>query len=180
MMHVITGGSGSGKSVYGEDWILKQAKGDLPLLYLATMIPQEEEGRQRVERHRRGREGKGFSTIECPRQLAKLSLPPNRGILLECVSNLTANTWYEEKRGYLSEEETIKRVRKEISFLREHTPLLVVITNETTQDLPPSYEEMRVYQRILGKINQYLGGLAEKVTEVAAGIPIPVKEGKDV
>ncbi|MDY3121689.1 bifunctional adenosylcobinamide kinase/adenosylcobinamide-phosphate guanylyltransferase [Suipraeoptans intestinalis] len=175
MIHVITGGSGSGKSSYGEDWILEKAKGDLPLLYLATMIPQGEEGRQRVERHRRLREGKGFSTIECPRQLAKLSFPKNRGILLECVSNLAANTWYEEKTGYLSEEETIRRIREDLYCLREHTPLLVVITNETAQDLLPSCEEMQIYQRILGRVNQYLGGLAEKVTEVAAGIPIPVK-----
>ena len=37
-IHLITGGSGSGKSAWGESWIAGEAKGR-PLIYIATMRP---------------------------------------------------------------------------------------------------------------------------------------------
>ena len=50
MLHVITGGSGSGKSAYAENWLLEQREKNLydensentnpsAPLYIATMIP---------------------------------------------------------------------------------------------------------------------------------------------
>ena len=52
-IHLITGGSGSGKSAWGESWIAGEAKGK-PLIYIATMRPggaanelYEEDGRVR-------------------------------------------------------------------------------------------------------------------------------------
>ena len=66
MLAVITGGSGSGKSEYAERVATSLAKRDgLPLYYIATMRPFGEEGKRRVERHRKLRAGKGFETIEC-------------------------------------------------------------------------------------------------------------------
>ena len=43
MMHLVTGGSGSGKSAYAEQQVL--AAGDAPRYYIATMMPYGEEGR---------------------------------------------------------------------------------------------------------------------------------------
>ena len=65
MLHLIIGGSGSGKSEYAENQaVLLSKKEDLSLYYIATMKPFGEEGKRRVERHRRLRSGKGFFTIE--------------------------------------------------------------------------------------------------------------------
>ena len=36
-------------------------------------------------------------------------------------------------------------------------------------------EETKIYQRVLGEVNQSLAGLAEKVTEVVYGIPVEIK-----
>ena len=55
MLHVITGGSGSGKSAYAENWLLEQREKNLydensentnpsAPLYIATMIPYGKEG----------------------------------------------------------------------------------------------------------------------------------------
>ena len=63
MMHLVTGGSGSGKSAYAEQQVLEA--GDAPRYYIATMMPYGEEGRRRVEKHRRMRREKHFETIEC-------------------------------------------------------------------------------------------------------------------
>ncbi len=109
MMTLVTGGSGSGKSEYAERLA---AAGGTPRIYVATMIPWDDEGRRRIEKHRAMRAGKGFETVECYTGLERLAVElarrleeePRRGeehsearagsILLECVSNLTANEFY--------------------------------------------------------------------------------------
>ena len=57
-MILITGGSGSGKSAYGEKRILEA--GEMTRYYIATMEVFGEEGRKKVERHREMRKEKGF------------------------------------------------------------------------------------------------------------------------
>lgn len=68
MMTVITGGSGSGKSAYAEDYICEiAAKSDYcNKYYIATMKVYDAEGQKKIDRHRRLRQGKGFITIEQP------------------------------------------------------------------------------------------------------------------
>ena len=71
MMHVITGGSGSGKSAYAEMWLTgkpeksEEKKAICPYLYIATMRPFGAETQKKIERHRQMRAGKGFQTLEC-------------------------------------------------------------------------------------------------------------------
>ena len=62
MLHVVTGGSGSGKSEYAEKLIAESALHRR--IYVATMMVWDDEGRKRVRRHREMRSGKGFITIE--------------------------------------------------------------------------------------------------------------------
>ena len=50
MMHLITGGSGSGKSAYAERQVMEA--GEKKRIYVATMMPYGEEGKMRVKRHR--------------------------------------------------------------------------------------------------------------------------------
>ena len=69
MMILILGGSGSGKSAYAEDYLLRTA-GDKKKYYIATMQIWDEEMQAKVARHHRLRQGKGFTTIEQPTALA--------------------------------------------------------------------------------------------------------------
>jgi len=94
MITLVTGGSGSGKSEYAEGLIL-----DSPCsrrFYVATMIAYGKEGRDKVERHRMLRQGKGFITIEKPRDVGRVmfeeheagsgaSSRADRALLLECL-----------------------------------------------------------------------------------------------
>ena len=89
MLHLITGGSGSGKSRYAEGEILKLGPGRR--IYIATMYPSDEESRQRIARHRAMRAEKNFETIECYTAMAHKEFPKGANILLECMSNLVAN-----------------------------------------------------------------------------------------
>ena len=63
MIHLVTGGSGSGKSAYAEQCILDF--GGTRRVYIATMQPFGAEGQARIARHRKMRAAKKFSTIEC-------------------------------------------------------------------------------------------------------------------
>lgn len=73
MVTLVTGGSGSGKSEYAEGLLLDCK--DCTRYYVATMEAWGEEGKARVLRHRRLREGKGFITIEQPRQIGTITFP---------------------------------------------------------------------------------------------------------
>ena len=62
MFHVVTGGSGSGKSAFAEQCIL-DCQGN-KRIYIATMYPFDEESHRRIARHRAMRAEKKFTTIE--------------------------------------------------------------------------------------------------------------------
>ena len=104
MITLITGGSGSGKSAYAEKYICHASneKGRKEKYYIATMQVFDEEGQRKIDRHRRLRAGKGFITIEQPRDIkdavSKLQsencLKTGRSALLECMSNLVANEMF--------------------------------------------------------------------------------------
>ena len=88
MMHLVTGGSGSGKSAYAEEQILKAP--EKRRIYIATILPFGEEGRLRVQRHRRMRRDKGFETVECYTNLSGLEIPEEQIERLrpQCVRNV--------------------------------------------------------------------------------------------
>ena len=71
MMILVIGGSGSGKSSYAEEIVCSVSGEDMKKYYLATMQIFDEEGRKKVERHRKLRSGKGFLTIEQPTEIGR-------------------------------------------------------------------------------------------------------------
>ena len=98
MITVVVGGSGSGKSQYAET--ILSGTNALYKYYLATMEVYGEESRQKVERHRRMRAGKGFATIERPKDLSGVCIGTpwkESAVLIECVSNLAANAGLQKK-----------------------------------------------------------------------------------
>lgn len=102
MLHMVYGGSASGKSSYAESFALS-LQGDGRLLYIATMYPYkwntteiDPEMMQRIERHRAMRADKGFDTVECYRHVEHIMAKRQDVLLLECMSNLLANEMYLE------------------------------------------------------------------------------------
>ena len=107
MMELVIGGSGSGKSAYAETAVCRCRRflseginREVPLYYIADMIPYGRETEKKIEAHRKMRSGKGFETLEwyvdLPGKLEDERTPSLAGscVLLECVSNLTANEMY--------------------------------------------------------------------------------------
>lgn len=181
MIHLITGGSASGKSAYAEQTAVS-ADTD-KRYYIATMQPWGEEGRRRVEKHRAMRAGKGFETIECYDHLGEVELTGNScltgsvlpkqrvTVLLECMSNLAANEQFEIGG---TDDEILGRILEGIHHLQKQAEHIIIVTNEVFSD-GGSYDQETVrYLALLGRINQRLAAMADRVTEVVYGIPIPV------
>lgn len=178
MITLITGGSGSGKSAYAEEYITKIC-GERPKYYIATMQVYGEEGQAKVERHRRLRSGKGFLTIEQPvdtqEALKKMQLL-NAGALLECMSNLVANEMFSNEPP-LSCEVVTKKVIKAVEILSNGVKDLVIVTNNVFED-GISYDAATMeYIRAMGRLNEKLASIADTVVEVVVGIPITIKTG---
>ena len=102
MLHIVYGGSASGKSSYAESFAMS-LQGDGRLLYIATMYPYkwntteiDPETMQRIKRHRAMRADKGFDTVECYRHVEHIVAKKQDVLLLECMSNLLANEMYLE------------------------------------------------------------------------------------
>lgn len=170
MVHLITGGSGSGKSAYAEEQILK-LNGE-NRIYIATMYPYDEESRQRIKRHRKMRAEKKFTTVECYRNLKSVSVPEQADILLECMSNLTANEmFWPEGAGKNTAEQILEGIKR----LAEKCRNLVIVSNEIFSDGIDYGDETREYQKTLGRINRCIAESADRVTEVVYGIPLEVK-----
>ena len=174
MLLLITGGSGSGKSAYAEKRVLELEIDQR--IYLATMMCYDDETRRRIDRHRSMRDGKGFITLERPFDLEHLNLDQAAGIretgrtvLLECLSNLTANEMFDPSG---SGKDTLRAVKNGIDTLLGQCDNLVVVTNEIFSDGILYDRETAEYQEVLGSLNCMIAKDADEVTEVVYGIPI--------
>lgn len=192
MMELVTGGSGSGKSAYAESVIcgkhrlLCETTENAPLYYIADMIPYGRETEKKIKAHRKMRAGKGFVTLEWYVDLpGKLSVPDSpelKGscVLLECVSNLTANEMYEPGGAQNTGGDTPESVIKGVRMLKDQCAHLVVVTNDVFRESVPDSEEMTAYKGNLGMINRALAEMADQVTEVVFGVPVCIKSGSDM
>lgn len=201
MFHLITGGSGSGKSEYAESEVerLAHLTESEEKYYIATMFPYGEETLQKIRRHQQMRTGKGFVTLECYTDLYRLAAsdPFSRAgqtegqderqnghvsgnrksrkhtvVLLECMSNLLANECYMESGAKARELDPVAEIEKGMEALLECCEHVVVVTNEVFSDIPVESREMKSYLEYLGRINQWMAKRADQVTEVVYGIPL--------
>ena len=102
----ISGGCKNGKSMHAQELARDMAREkNVPLYYLATMIPADDEDRARIRRHLSEREGWGFDTVEQGRDICGCLLPQARTVsgmpvnpggvfLLDSVTALLSNEMF--------------------------------------------------------------------------------------
>lgn len=176
MFCMISGGSGSGKSEYAEQMAVRLRKESQSenFIYIATMMAQDEEAKKKILRHQQMREKKGFQTVECYLHLKQLEVPKQATVLLDCISNLTANEQFDPAGAG---EQTVSEVLAGIANLRKQCTHLVVVTNEIFSDGRAYDAQTLAYIRYMGKINVQLASWADDVAEVVYGIPLYRKKG---
>ena len=163
MFTLIIGGSGSGKSEYAEQWVTSRPG---RRIYIAAMQPWDEECLARIAKHRRARAGRGFETVERYTDLGGLTVPAGSNVLLECLSNLTANEMYApEGRGADAVTEGVLRLLPQCGDL-------TVVTNEVFSGGSCYADDTLRYLRALARINRELAAAADCVVEVVCGCPV--------
>lgn len=167
MLILVTGGSGSGKSAFAEQMVLQLNK--KPRLYIATMYPFDEECKKRIARHREMRKEKEFETLECFTHLHQAEVSGYGTVLLECMSNLTANEMYQEEGAH---EQCVEEILRGTEHLLEQCEHLVIVTNEIFSDGIEYDPDTVRYQHYLGEINRRIARMADLVVEVVYSIPI--------
>lgn len=119
MMVLVTGGSGSGKSAFAEERAL--SFGNPNAYYAATMEVMDGESVRRVERHRQMREGKGWITLEQPRDIEDITgriRSYDSVVLVECLTNLVANEMYRGDEECENPKECIGKITGRLPLWR--------------------------------------------------------------
>jgi adenosylcobinamide kinase/adenosylcobinamide-phosphate guanylyltransferase len=200
MITLVIGGSGSGKSAYAESLLEQfaekpdgQGKAECRKYYLATMEVCDEESRKKVKRHRQLRAGKGFVTIEQPRDIAGVleRIKPNNSfrtekpeaadkrqpiaVLIECISNLVANEMFAKfSDGERAAESVASKVLQEMRQLAGNVDELVIVSNNVFEDGIAYDASTMEYLRALAAVNVGLAEFSDRVVEVVVGIPIQI------
>lgn len=174
MVVLITGGSGSGKSEYAEKRTAELGrKNGGRMLYIATMEPYDEESHRRIARHRSMRKDRNFETVECYTHLERLQVEPEDTVLLECVSNLTANEMYSKKgRGELAAEMILQGIQRLVKL----TANVVIVGNNVFEDGISYDDSTTEYIRQMAVIQNRVAQEADEVVEVVCGIPVVTKQ----
>ena len=166
MVNLVIGAAASGKSEYAEDVVMS-----LPgeKIYMATMEPFGAEAKERIARHRALRAGKGFSTIERPRDLIGLIPEADWNVLIEDLPNLAANELFSPEGGgadaVLSGVDRICRTASSVT----------IVTGDIFSDGAEYDVGTRSYMEMLADLHRRIAAKADNVVEVVCGIPCAVK-----
>lgn len=177
---LVTGGSRSGKSTYGEALF----KGTDDVLYIATAIITDEEMRERVRLHQESRNQR-WATVERYKDLGAVVLEnPEKNIFLDCVTVMVTNLMFDGNQDVeqmsheeiaILEADIIREFKLLIQKVRDQDKNIVLITNEVGYGIVPEYKLSRIFRDMAGRVNQKLAGWSDEVYLVACGLPVKLK-----
>ena len=166
MVNLVIGAAASGKSEYAED-IVMSLPGEK--IYIATMEPFGAEAEERIARHRALRAGKGFTTVERPRDLIGLTPEADWNVLIEDLPNLAANELFSPEGGGADAVLSgVDRICKIVSSV-------TIVTGDIFSDGAEYDVGTREYMEMLADLHMRIAAKADNVVEVVCGIPCAVK-----
>ncbi|WPB58556.1 bifunctional adenosylcobinamide kinase/adenosylcobinamide-phosphate guanylyltransferase [Xylophilus sp. GOD-11R] len=173
---LVLGGQRSGKSRRAEmlavAWLSRAPSHRA--IFVVTAEPGDEEMRTRIERHRADRAERlpGAATVEAPRALAQaVALHSDAATLLvvDCLTLWLANLHGLDDAALAGEADALGE-----AVALAPGPV-VLVSNEIGLGVVPMGREVRAYVDALGRLNQRLAAVCERVTLVAAGLPLALK-----
>jgi adenosylcobinamide kinase/adenosylcobinamide-phosphate guanylyltransferase len=180
--HLILGGARSGKSAYAEK--LASAL-ELPVTYVATAQVYDKEFAKRVEHHQ-ARRPPHWQLIEAPYGLAQTLMQhdaPDTCLIVDCLTLWLAQCICPDctpPEGVMRTPEAILALwQQERTALLNTLPTLkshvLLVSNEVGMGIVPLGEINRQFQDEQGRLNQAVAQCADKVSFIAAGLPLHLK-----
>lgn len=183
---LILGGQKSGKSRRAESlaqhW-LAQSVGHHAVL-IATAQPWDDEMRQRIDRHQfdRARRVPGMSTVEEPLQLMQAIQThsrPDTLIVVDCLTLWLTNCLmpadFDKQNQPPSAMNQAQTTQLLEAIVKAPGPL-VLVGNEIGLGVIPLGREVRAFVDALGMLNQSVAQQCQRVTLMAAGLPLTLKD----
>ena len=176
---LISGGCKNGKSYYAQEVARQMSlEQSVPLYYLATMVPTDNEDLNRIKRHIAEREGWGFDTIErgydilqClrdnQRTLSGQKISLSGIFLLDSVTALLSNEMF--RPGGVIDLNAPERLAKELSIFAAKTGNTVFVSDYIYSDARQFDQYTENYRMGLALIDRTLAKQCDQVVEVAYG-----------
>ena len=187
-IHLILGGARSGKSTYAEKLAIET---DLAVTYIATAQIYDDEFKARVQHHK-DRRPAHWKIIEEPhflstalqtnvRKASKASnnAPANQCVIIDCLTLWLAQCicpectptegvdWPAQREAFLAQ----LKLFQDNNFYGN----LILVSNEVGMGIVPLGEINRQFQDEQGRLNQAVAAIADKVSFIAAGLPLKLK-----
>ncbi len=187
----ILGGQRSGKSRRAEllarDW-LAQSPGHKAVM-IATATAWDDEMVERIARHQQDRAERvpGMQTVEEPIELGEAIQTyskPQTVVVVDCLTLWLTNLLMphentENSQKNLSKEAADQQIRAEAASLliaiKKASGPVIFVGNEIGLGVIPLGRETRDFVDALGRLNQEVAAACERVTFMAAGLPLTLK-----
>ncbi len=173
----ISGGCKNGKTTFAQDIAVAMAAGRLPLYYIATMQPCDDEDRSRIAAHRAGRAGLGFTTLELPDGLGGFAKTanPNACYLLDSTTALLANAMFPPGGGMAAQAH--EQLARELTLLLQRLPHVVAVSDYIFADAHRYDPATEHYRKGLAYLDKQAAALCDVVLEACYGCLIAHKGG---
>ncbi len=184
---LILGGQKSGKSRRAEllarQWL--DAAPDHQAVLIATAQPWDEEMRQRIARHQADRAERvpGMRTAEEPLEIADAICQYNNArtlVVVDCLTLWLTNLLMPAEYVPNSAPVTMDTARAAslLIAIQEASGPVVLVGNEIGLGVIPMGREVRAFVDTLGRLNQDVAAVCKRVTLMAAGLPLSLKDAE--
>ena len=181
----ILGGQRSGKSrraeMLAQQWLAQSPQHRAVLI--ATAQPWDDEMRERITRHQQDRAERvpGMRTVEEPLQLAQAITQHSTAqtlLVVDCLTLWLTNLLMpagNPKPNQATALSTYAQTAMLVIAIRGAPGPLLLVGNEIGLGVIPMGRETRDFVDALGRLNQEVAEACERVTFMAAGLPLTLK-----
>lgn len=186
MIELVLGGARSGKSAHAESLALawQSVAPARRVAYVATAEARDDEMRRRILHHQQRRPA-DWSLLEAPVELAdalQAASSPDTLLLVDCLTLWLSNLLFAGDAARQAEQGAAidcPRLAGGQQDLLEVLPILpgpvVLVSNEVGWGIVPAGAISRLFADEQGRLNQRVAAIADRVTLVAAGLPLVLK-----
>ena len=178
---LVSGGVRAGKTRFAERLAARHGE---RVCYIATAEPGDDEMRARIAAHRAGRAA-AWRTIEAPLLVAEAlkDATDADAVLLDCLTVWTSNVLLatvdpdslDERAAAEAQARVLTAVDALLAWQADSGVPLYAVTNEVGLGVTPPYPLGRLFQDVLGRVNQRVAAVAQEVYLVVAGQALPLK-----
>ena len=163
----ISGGAKCGKSSFAQDLTVALA-GNGKRYYVATMIPTGEEDFNRIRQHIADRDGMGFETVECFKDIMDVA-NPHGTFLVDSVTSLVQNSLFPVDKNYEMDLNGANRCADALIQFARTVRHAVFVSDYIYSDAGRYSESTEMYRKCLADIDRRLAAVCDTVVEVSAG-----------